>query len=153
MKTKNLFVLMSVLVVFVFFSSCSDDDDVDSTKPVINLIAPANNSVLKIGSDVHFDVKFEDNVMLASYKVDIHPNFDGHGHSKATSETTDFTFNKSWSLEGKKNADIHHHEIIIPENATPGKYHMMVYCWDTAGNESKIFIDIELSHDGEVHEH
>jgi hypothetical protein len=90
------------------------------------------------------------------YKIEIHPNFDNHSHAQArdVSETVDFTFNKEWNdIRGKKNADIHHHEIKIPINATPGHYHLMVYCTDVAGNESHVAISVELSHEeGEHHQ-
>jgi hypothetical protein len=147
-------------ISFVTFSSCDKDDDGDTTKPIINLIEPEEGDVLRIGDQhgVHFDIELSDDVMLKSYKVDIHPNFDEHVHSttlkSASSETVDFTFNKSWDISGQKNADIHHHEIKIPANATPGNYHLMVYCTDAAGNEAHLARNIVLSTEGgEEHEH
>ncbi len=155
MKTKfNSYLVCLMAISFATFLSCDKDDNGDTTKPVINLIDPEEGATLKIGDDhgIHFDLELSDDVMLKSYKVDIHPNFDGHDH-KATlravsSETVDFTFNKSWDVSGKKNADIHHHEILIPANATPGNYHMMVYCTDAAGNEAHIARNIVLSTGG-----
>ena len=141
-------------ISFLLFSSCDKNDDGDTVKPVINLIAPAENVALKIGDDrgVHFEMELSDNVMLKSYKVDIHSNFDGHTHSRASGLTVDFVFSKSWDVTGK-NTHIHHHEIKIPSEATPGNYHLMVYCTDVAGNESYVARNIVLSHDGEEHEH
>jgi hypothetical protein len=136
--------------------SCKEDSD--TTKPVINLVAPQDDAVLHIGDEdgVHFDAELSDNEALASYKVNIHPNFDGHTHSvtKGASDTVtvNFEFEKSWTVSGK-NQDIHHHEIKIPENATPGHYHLMVYCTDAAGNESHVAIDVELSHDDDEDGH
>lgn len=160
--TKFKFYLVCLMAIsFVTFSSCDkDNDSSDTTKPVINLIEPEEGAILKIGDDhgVHFDVELSDDVMLKSYKVDIHPNFDGHVHFaslKAASETTvDFTFSKSWDVSGQKNTDIHHHEIKIPANATPGNYHLMIYCTDAAGNEAHLARNIVLSTEGgEEHEH
>ncbi|MDR0431028.1 MAG: DUF4625 domain-containing protein [Tannerellaceae bacterium] len=152
-------VLYPVLLVIVFVNvciSCSDHEG-DTEKPVINLEAPEEGEILKIGSDVHFDMELSDNEMLRSYKVEIHNNFDNHGHdSKATraeGETVPFLFNKSWDISGSKNVHVHHHEIVIPENTTEGAYHFMVYCTDEAGNESYVVRNIELSHDGEEHDH
>lgn len=158
MKNKIYMLSLSVICLFVTsssFTSCSDDDS-DTIPPVIKLIEPKEGDILKIGSDVHFDMELSDNEMLFSYKVEIHNAFDGHEHTKslkAESETVPFSFNKSWSVSGQKNAKIHHHEIVIPENATPGNYHLMVYCTDVAKNQSYITRKIVLSHDGEVHEH
>jgi hypothetical protein len=143
---------------FIFaFTTCSEDGedgkDGDTTKPVINLIEPENDDTLQIGGTIHFDAEFSDNEMLASYKVDIHNNFDNHGHAtKQTAETVAFEYIKTWPLS-KKNEKIHHHEIAIPENATPGEYHLMIYCTDAAGNESYIAVDVELSREAGEHEH
>ncbi|MDR1370170.1 MAG: DUF4625 domain-containing protein [Dysgonamonadaceae bacterium] len=162
MKTVFKFYLVCLTsICFVTFSSCDKDDDSnDTTKPVIDLLEPEEDATLKIGDEggIHFDLELSDDVMLKSYKVDIHSNFDGHVHApslKATTEATvDFTFNKSWDIPGQKNADIHHHEIKIPANATPGDYHLMVYCTDAAGNEAYLARNIILSTEGgEEHEH
>jgi hypothetical protein len=154
MKTNNnilCFVIFSLITLMPFFTACEEDGD--TTKPVINLLEPEEDAVLKIGDThgVHFDMEVSDDVMLKSYKVEIHNNFDGHTHSRTT-RTTPFYFEKTWDLSGKKNADIHHHEIKIPEDATPGHYHLMVYCTDAAGNEASLARDIELSHEGEEHD-
>jgi hypothetical protein len=142
-----------MIISSLSFISC-DKNENDTTKPVINLIEPEDGDSLRIGGDVHFDMELSDDVMLGSYKVDIHNNFDGHEHTKASSdETTPFVFVRSWDVSGKKNADIHHHEIVIPENATPGDYHLMVYCTDAAGNESNVAVNIVLSHDAKEHDH
>jgi hypothetical protein len=147
---------MICLTAIFFFTVTSCKEDSDTEKPVIKLIEPAEDDLLQIGGEhgVHFEAEFSDNEMLASYKVNIHPNFDDHGHTatKDAAETVDFEFEKSWPISGK-NADIHHHLIEIPENATPGHYHLMVYCTDAAGNESHIAVDIELSHEAGEEEH
>ncbi|MDR0713524.1 MAG: DUF4625 domain-containing protein [Bacteroidales bacterium] len=147
--------LMATVTVLV--SSCKKDGD--TTKPVITLIEPAEDDVLKIGGTVHFEMELEDDVALQSYKVNIHHNFDGHGHEKSDEETETVPFeydNDKWDTDiaGKKNASIHHHEISIPENATPGDYHFMVYCTDAAGNEANVVVNVELSHeDNHDHDH
>lgn len=149
MRTTVLSVSLFLLSV-VSFIACSDDKG-DTEKPLIELNAPAEGAVLKIGSDVHFDMDLSDNEGLRSYKVEIHNNFDNHGHTKAESsgETVDFVFNRSWDVSGNKNKYEHHHDIVIPSNATPGAYHFMVYCTDETGNESYVARNITLSHDGE----
>jgi hypothetical protein len=133
----------------MFFACDKDSEDV--SKPVINLIEPEDGDSLKIGAAVHFEMELSDDTELSSYKVDIHTNFDGHTHTKTVTETVDFTFSKSWDVSGKKNALVHHHEIVIPENATEGNYHLMVYCTDKAGNESYFAHNIVLSHDAAEH--
>jgi hypothetical protein len=150
MKNKIYIASICFLTIYSFlYTSC---DDGDTTKPVINLVEPEEGDSLLIGGDVHFDVKFSDNEMLGSYKVEIHNNFNDHGHDlRAAGDTVDFTFEKVWDLSGKKNTDVHHHEIEIPGDATPGKYHFMVYCTDAAGNESHVARNVVLSHDASEH--
>lgn len=150
MKINTLIIstlIISIVSVFTL-GACSSDDG-DTTKPVITLTSPAEGANLQIGNEkgIHIEMDLEDNEMLASYKIDIHSNFDNHNHSKAESETIAFTFSKSWNVTGK-NAHIHQHEIIVPLNTTPGKYHLMVYCVDAAGNESYVARNIVLSTEG-----
>ncbi len=154
MKTIKTSIVCFMAISSLLLYSCSSDDDGDNVKPVINLIEPADGDVLKIGDEhgIHFDMELSDDVMLKSYKVDIHSNFDGHNHTKSAQTTVDFKFTKSWNVTGK-NTTVHHHEIVIPSDATPGEYHLMVFCADEAGNESSVARTIILSHDGEEHEH
>ena len=125
MKTKLYLPIISLLAMSVFaFISC-DDSDSDTTKPVIELSEPEEGQELKIGDEhgVHFEMDLSDDVMLKSYMIEIHSNFDHHSHGKsraaATGEATvDFSFNRSYDISGKKTAHIHHHDIVIPANAT-----------------------------------
>ena len=150
MKTRIKFFAVCLMAISsTLFSSCEEDGDI--VKPVINLIAPEEGAVLEIGDDhgIHLDMILTDDVMLKSYKIDIHSNFDNHVHSRSTESTVDFSFNKSWDVSGRK-ATIHHHEIKIPADATPGNYHLLVFCIDAAGNEADVVArNIVLSHDGE----
>jgi hypothetical protein len=155
MKTIIKFSILCLMAICVLtVVSCKDDGD--TLKPVIRLIEPEEDAILQIGGEhgVHFEAEFEDNEMLASYKVNIHSNFDNHEHkSKGEVKTVNFEYNHSWIISGK-NRSVHHHEIVIPTNATPGHYHLMVYCTDVAGNESNIAVDVELSLEaGDDHEH
>ena len=147
MKINILAVSISCLVASVFISC--DDEAGDTVPPVINLIAPAEGAELHIGSAIYFDMELFDNEMLLSYKVEIHHNFAHHEHgkslkSKNEEEATAFFFHKAWDVSGQKNAKVHHHEIEIPSTATPGDYHLMVYCSDAAGNESHVARNIVL---------
>lgn len=111
MKTKLYLPIISLLAMSVFaFISC-DDSDSDTTKPVIELSEPEEGQELKIGDEhgVHFEMDLSDDVMLKSYMIEIHSNFDHHSHGKsraaATGEATvDFSFNRSYDISGKKTA-------------------------------------------------
>ena len=149
MKTKNYFIAILAISAATFFSC--DNNDSDTTKPVIELHEPAEGQALLIGSEegVHFEMDLSDDVMLKSYKIDIHNNFDHHSHdTRVTGTTVDFTFNRAYDVSEQRTAHIHHHDIVIPANATPGDYHLMVYCTDAAGNEAHVARNIVLSTTG-----
>ncbi|MDR0413092.1 MAG: DUF4625 domain-containing protein [Dysgonamonadaceae bacterium] len=152
MKTIIYITSVCFLAISFFLSSC---DDGDTTKPVIDLAEPEDGEQLLIGDDVHFVMDLSDNEALASYKIEIHNNFDNHEHVRAgaVDETVAFTFERTYALSGQKNVHIHHHDIEIPENATPGDYHLMVYCTDAAGNEAHLAVGVVLSREAEGGHH
>ncbi|MCD8184992.1 MAG: DUF4625 domain-containing protein [Rikenellaceae bacterium] len=158
MKTIGL--TSTVLFSFCWLLTACSDNEGDTTPPRIDLIAPVEGAVLTIGDPhgVLFEADFSNDVMLGSYKIEIHANFDGHDHSRSgepDAETVDFYFQRSYDLSGLRHKENeHHHDIVIPENATPGNYHLMVWCTDQAGNESSVARNIRLSlEEGEDHEH
>ena len=117
MKTKFYFLVISLLAICsVCLPACDNDEKGDVTKPVIDLIEPEEGAVLKIGNGkgVHFEMNLSDDVMLRSYKINIHNNFDHHGHdSRAAGEkNTVFTFDKVYDVSGLKNTKVHHHDIV-----------------------------------------
>lgn len=153
MKTKFYFLVISLLAICsVCLPACDNDEKGDVTKPVIDLIEPEEGAVLKIGNGkgVHFEMNLSDDVMLRSYKINIHNNFDHHGHdSRAAGEkNTAFTFDKVYDVSGLKNTKVHHRDIVIPADAAPGDYHLMVWCTDAAGNQTEVARNIVLSADG-----
>jgi hypothetical protein len=156
MKAKLFSVAALCLLALsaTLFTAC-DKEDSDVTKPVIKLKEPEKGDSLLIGDPhgVHLEMDLSDNVMLKSYKIDVHNNFDGHSHTKSGDGTKPFSFAKEYDLSGKREAHIHHHDIKIPKDATPGKYHLMIYCTDAAGNESHVACDVVLSTTAKPHDH
>lgn len=146
---KYIIIAIVLSTAGTIFSSCKKESG-DTEKPIIKLESPEEHQILYAGNDIHFEVEFSDNIELKSYKVDIHDNFDGHSHKKTKHEGAIWHFQQSWNFEvGKKNAHIHHHEIVIPteiegEEIATGDYHFMVYCTDAAGNESWTAREIEI---------
>ncbi len=165
---KVFFTTVMAISAFVFLSC--EKKSIDAERPVIKLIAPEEEEGIKPGADIHFDLELTDNVALGSYKVNIHPNFDGHHHAVARgANVNDGGFNKTWEekefiakgeepVKGKKSAKIHHHHIVIPReiNGKPikeGEYHFMVHCTDMAGNDNYVARNIIISSGAEEHEH
>jgi hypothetical protein len=139
MKTMKTFVIWVIIFIPSILLSCKDDN-VDNTKPTINLIKPDQNQIFNIGDEICLEAELSDDIALKSYKVDIHNNFDHHEHNK---QSNAFNYNNNWDISGNKNTSIHQH-IDIPEDATPGNYHFMIYCTDMSGNETHVARDIEI---------
>jgi len=159
MKTKNniqFFLIASVVTVLFLFTSCSDNGD--TTPPAINLTSPAQGAVIKVGSELCFEMEVSDNEALKSYKIEIHNNIENpHDHSRATATEGTvkyFKYENTWTdIEGLRNKLVHHHEIRIPEDVILGNYHLVVYCTDMAGNESHVARNIVISDEGEEPHH
>lgn len=159
MKKKALYVFMSLTLVA--FVSCSNDD-ADTEKPVIENVEPHNGDTLVIGENIHFEADFSDNDKLASYRIEIHHNFDNHGHKSVVADSADsikFSFDSTWTdIAGLRNAHAHHHTIAIPakkgdKSIREGKYHFIIYCLDQAGNMSVLAREVTLSYTEPEHGH
>lgn len=141
MKKTNLVYQLIAILTITLFASCNNDDNnnvVDTQKPVITIVSPADEAMFTTGSTIHAELKFSDNQELASYKIDIH-SAEGHSHHKH-SEHWNYEF--SGSLSGKN--DEKHLDIMIPEEVTAGHYHFGVYAIDKTGNQDVVWIEIEV---------
>ena len=177
MKTNYRIVLL-MLAAVTAFSGC-DSEEIDTAKPQILLIEPAEEEAYAPGSAIHFMVTLSDNEALASYKVNIHGAFDGHDHSassplrtgkaitRATEDSmaleitwleSDFIKLGEEPIAGKRSVTIQHHLMQVPDsvNGRPvkeGHYHFTVYCTDSSGQESFIAREIVIAYDAEEHKH
>lgn len=77
-------------MLLVFFNSCEKGEDIDKTKPVIDLTIqdafPVNCDTLYFGESFKLKMHFSDNSELGSFSIDIHNNFDHHSHSTEVTE-------------------------------------------------------------------
>lgn len=157
MKLKYIF--LSLLAI-VTFSACSDDDNIDTTKPEIEIVTPDDDEHFHPGDTFELRAILTDNEELASWKVDIHHNSDGHTHSQVirlkhggehSHEEEEWHFHKEGSIESGTKQYVLILEIEIPHDAEHGDYHLGIYVTDKAGNENKAFITFEVEDDH--HEH
>jgi hypothetical protein len=150
MKIK--YFLLSLLVVS-FITACSDDDG-DTKKPQIEITEPADHAHFHPGETFVLKAEISDNVELASWKVDIHYDSDGHAHKSAIhEEEEEVEWNKHFSgvIEpGLKYFELEL-EIQFPANAKHGDYHIGVYATDKAGNEQIAYLEIEVEDDEDDH--
>jgi len=154
---NNYFAMVFLTVVSFSLWSC-DSAAVDVTPPSVRLLehrpasAPAmicgqlEDTVfqLKGGDTLYFSIEFEDDVALSEYKVDIHHNFDCHGHgggaapgfTPLTQEglTQDWSVLETYPLQGEK--DLVERWLVVPEAITAGNYHYHIQVLDESGNDS-----------------
>ncbi|MEO1257239.1 MAG: DUF4625 domain-containing protein [Bacteroidota bacterium] len=155
---KNLKLLyLSALVFLVLGMSACGGDEVDVTPPTLEATytpAPVAAEIcgseeaavflLTGGGQLIFDAIFNDNDALSQYKVDIHNNFDCHGHGGGSApsvvvpnvenQTEDWTVLDILELSGTSSSA--KRTLDVPENVTAGNYHFHLQVIDEAGNDS-----------------
>lgn len=136
------------LLLALLIQSCTEPD---TTEPVIQVLStvPAPTSglvcgqmedlVVFIGSDdtLEIELKISDDTELSQYKLDLHNNFDCHGHGKLE-ETTDWYVLNIVDLLGAE--QIVNIEIPVPSDVTSGNYHFSVQATDASGNNAESLI-------------
>lgn len=155
---KRRYLYFSTLALLLFSIAGCEQEDVDITPPWIETIeynptpkaaeicGTVESTVfeLKGGERLVFDVIFNDDKALAQYKVDIHNNFDCHGHGGGSApsvvvpsvqnKTTDWTVLEIQDISG--NSFPVTGVLNVPENVTAGNYHYHLQVIDEAGNDS-----------------
>lgn len=143
MKRISLNLLaLSLLFVLAILAGCDESSEtIDTSAPTIELEDPVYGESFAAGGPVHFEASFTDDIELGVYKIDIHNNFDGHGHGRIAKSTEDpgllkWSFSQSFDFDpGLKNSDVHlHDELEIPLNTMAGPYHFIVSAVDASGN-------------------
>ena len=155
MKQHFLLFLTGTLI---FFGCGQDDVDVAAPSMKFLSLTPApvaaeicgtmEDSVffLKSGEELLFSSLFRDDNALSQYKIDIHNNFDCHGHGGASapgvsapnveSVTEDWTILDIVALSGTESqAD---RKLQVPENVTAGNYHFQIQVIDESGNDNPL---------------
>lgn len=142
---KNLYLTPLLLLWLIAFTSC-DNEGVDTQAPEITFLSidptpqpikicgeyDSNSISIFGGKKVVFAIKIADDVELSQLKIDIHPNFDCHGHRSLS--TTDWTVLELINLEGKLvEKEL---QLEVPETVTTGIYHFQLRAVDKAGNTS-----------------
>ncbi|MCB9267635.1 MAG: DUF4625 domain-containing protein [Lewinellaceae bacterium] len=155
----NKVLLLSAFSLVVFFSSCGDEE-VDITPPSMKIIslspAPVSAEIcgtaedtvflLRGGENLSFELLFRDESSLSQYKIDIHNNFDCHGHGggaapgisipNVNNQTTDWSELEITGLSGQEQQVAQ--TLVAPENITAGNYHFQIQVIDEAGNDNPL---------------
>jgi hypothetical protein len=118
-----------ILLSGVLIQACKKTD---TNPPVIQLFYPLDSSRVFCGDSLYVEGKITDDESLSQYKIDIHNDFDGHGHDKSSIQPWltvvlgDMT-GREFYLTGK---------IGVPSTAAAGWYHVVVTASDASGNQS-----------------
>lgn len=146
------------MVITALFAYSCGPQNVDVTPPSIDILSflpePVENEIcgsqeeevflLNGGDDLIFDVIYKDNEALSQYKIDIHNNFDCHGHGggvapkvvvpNVNNQTDDWTVLDIQQISGTS-APVKR-TLKVPENVTAGNYHFHLQVIDESGNDS-----------------
>ena len=143
MKIFFPFLLLAVLI-----QSCTEPDTTNPTIQVLStdpvptsglVCGQMEGQVVFINSDdtLAIELKISDDIELSQYKLDLHNNFDCHGHGKLE-ETTDWYVLDIVDLQGMEQIiDI---EIPVPSDVTSGNYHFSIQATDVSGNNAESLI-------------
>lgn len=107
------------------------------------------------GNTLQFQIVCSDNDALSQLKLDIHNNFDCHGHGSVLvpsfpvpaveNITEDMNKQTIFPLTGRDTTILI--SVEIPENVTSGSYHLGFQLIDISGNAAEnIFLDVQMLH-------
>jgi hypothetical protein len=144
LKRFFLFMILSLVVL-----SCNDDEEEDLAAPRIDVNSPQNGQKFDAGGYIPFEALFSDNRSLATFSIDIHNAFDGHGHGRIAEDPNliKFSYGENFALPGETaHLVTMPEEIEVPENTMAGPYHFIVQAIDAEGNATSY-------QDGSIIEH
>ncbi|BDS10411.1 DUF4625 domain-containing protein [Aureispira anguillae] len=135
----------SWLILCLTIVACNEPT-IDITKPTIVVSSVSPNPInglvcgnmedhviyLQSTNSVVFDLVFSDDQALSQYKIDIHNNFDCHGHRGPS--TTDWNLQKIEMLDGVQQSI--QEVLMVPDDVTAGAYHCSVQVLDESGNQT-----------------
>lgn len=138
---KNIYFLIAAIIVLV---GC-EKEEIDDTPPVIDSTYasfPVQCSEIKRGESFIFKARFEDDVELGSFGLDIHHNFDHHNHSTEVGDCEPdpvktpvhpYVLLENYSIPGGLKSYEAEMTIDVPSDIDSGDYHFMIKVTDRAG--------------------
>lgn len=131
-KEKIMKYTLLILGFGLFFISC--DKDIDETPPVIeNMTIDGEADEIYLPIESTFEITALINKLggEGQMKLDIHSNFDGHGHKN---NLVDYSHVEIYDIEGESYTFTDNR--TIPDSVKAGPYHVGLFAIDEAGNES-----------------
>lgn len=152
---KKIYPYLIIITAFNLIGCGTEEVDVTPPTMVVNSYTPQpvedeicgslEPTVFKLtgGDQLSFNVVFSDDDALSQYKVDIHNNFDCHGHGGGNAPsipppdvdnlTTDWSVLEIENLFGISQSV--ERVFTVPENVTAGNYHYQIQVIDESGND------------------
>ncbi|MCP4440054.1 MAG: DUF4625 domain-containing protein [Aureispira sp.] len=122
--------------------------EIDTTAPVFRLldsvpsvhsgdicgVTESNIITIYTGDTLVWEVDMSDDQGLSQYKIDIHENFDCHGHRSPV--TNIWNVSEIVNISGTSLED--RLELVVPDNARAGNYHFQIRLLDESGNQGEV---------------
>ena len=148
LKTMKRFIPVVLLTILIQACNTPDPDTTLPTIEVLTLTPSAGqeticgeieDNVILLTSTDTLEITFRliDDVELSQYKIDLHSNFDCHGHSGKT-ETTVWSILSIEDVVGSDQTITL--QLAVPTDVTTGLYHLSMQATDAAGNEAQTII-------------
>jgi 5-hydroxyisourate hydrolase-like protein (transthyretin family) len=141
MNKKLVWGVVLLLNVFLLtFSSCSEDDENDPAKPVVNLKElgsghdSPNDKVAYIGEDAHIEAEIVAEGLIKQIEVEVHQKDGSYEFNKVYTDT---------KYAGKQNTTFHEH-LEVPSDAVAGEYHLHLTVTDQFGQSASAESDLTL---------
>jgi len=109
--------------------------------PTITLEAPEEGSEFYPGNDIHFSAILEDSRGLVSYQIEVNCISEDENNSL---DAVPFSYQDTWELSNEKEAYLHHHDVIIPQDAALGRYLFTLSCTNRAGKEARVSVNVGI---------
>ncbi len=161
-KLKNIFYALFIVTTL---NACSDDEEIDTQKPVIDISIsdafPAHCSdIIYFGEPFTLRLKFSDNAELGTYSINIHNNFDHHSHSTEVTEceleavkTPDnpFSLIEDYELPEGQTEYVTDLVVNVPSSGTNGRfdegnYHFQISLADKEGWSTLYGIGVKMAY-------
>ena len=161
---KRYLTYLLILATIIAVNSCEKDNDIDKTRPVIDLdfsdAFPINCDTLYFGETFIFKALFTDNAELGSFSIDIHNNFDHHSHTTEVSEcnlnpvkdpVNPYVIIDDYEIPEGLTKYTTNISITIPSGNTDGKfdsgdYHFFISLTDHEGWSTQQGLSIKILH-------
>ena len=124
--------ILTIVGLGLFFASCNKE--IDETPPVIeNMTIDGESDEIYLPIESTFEITALINELggKGQMKLDIHSNFDGHGHKN---DLVDYSHIEIYDIEGENHTFTD--SYTIPDDVKAGPYHVGLFAIDEAGNES-----------------